>query len=75
MATEIITLEVDSEAASLFRRASPEEQEKMQALVSNLLKELSGSNGPSLKEVVGEIGCKAREKGMTPEILDSLLDR
>jgi len=47
----------------------------MQALVSHLLKELSGSNGRSLKEVVNEIGGQARERGMNREILDSLLDR
>jgi len=75
MATEAITIEIDSEAANLFRSASPEAREKMQALVSHLLKELSGSNGRSLKEVVNEIGGQTRKRGMNEEILDSLLDR
>jgi hypothetical protein len=74
MATESITIEVDSEAATLFRNASPAEQEKMRGLIGILLRELAHSQARSLRETVSDIGGKAKERGMTPEILLSILD-
>jgi len=75
MATESITIEVDSEAAKLFKDAAPEEQEKMQLLVSILLREIGVSQARPLREVVDDIGNKAKDRGMTPEILSSIVDR
>jgi hypothetical protein len=73
MTTETISIEVDSEAAKLFRNASPAEQEKMQGLVSILLRELAQSQARPLREIVTDIGGKAKDRGMTPEILSSIL--
>ena len=73
MSTEAITIQVDSEAASAFNRAPAEEQRKMEALVSLWLKEIASADTRSLKEVMDEIGREAQRRGMTPEILDSLL--
>jgi hypothetical protein len=39
MSTEVITLEVDSEAARAFKSASAEEREKLQVLLGIWLKE------------------------------------
>jgi hypothetical protein len=75
MATERITIEVDSEAARLYKDASPDEREKMQVLVSILLREVGASKARPFREVVDNIGGKARERGMTPEILSAILDR
>jgi hypothetical protein len=74
MATETITIEVDSEAARLFKDASPQEQERMQALVGVLFKEFAETRPRPLRDIVSDIGAKARERGMTPEILRSILD-
>jgi hypothetical protein len=73
MSTEAITIQVDSEAASAFNKAPAEEQRKMEALVSLWLKEIASADTRPLKEVMDEIGREAQRRGMTPEILDSLL--
>ncbi|PYP89207.1 MAG: hypothetical protein DMF61_04380 [Blastocatellia bacterium AA13] len=74
MATETVNLQLDSEAARVFRTATPEEQKKMEVLLSIWLKEISASESLSLKEVMNDIGRTARERGLTPEILESLLN-
>lgn len=45
----------------------------MQALLSLRLRELASGEYPSLQEVLDEVGRKAKDRGLTPEILDSLL--
>ena len=45
----------------------------MQALVSLWLRELTAGELPSLEQVLDEAGRKAQARGLTPEILDSLL--
>jgi hypothetical protein len=74
MATEAITIKVDSEAARVFNTAPAEEQRKMEALLSLWLKEIAASDARPLKEVMDEIGREAQRRGMTPEILESILN-
>lgn len=74
MSTEIITLEVDSEAARVFRTASTEEQEKLRVLLGLWLKEYARADGPSLTESMNDISRKAQSRGLTPEILESVLE-
>ena len=74
MSTEAITIQVDSEAASAFNRAPAEEQRKMEALVSLWLKEIAAADSRPLKEVMDEIGREAQRRGMTPEMLESILN-
>jgi len=73
MSTEVITLEVDSEAARAFKSASAEEREKLQVWLGIWLKEYAKST-PPLKEVMDEVGLGARARGLTPEILASILE-
>lgn len=73
MSTEAITLEIDSEAAQVFKTASTEEQEKLQILLGIWLKEYARADAASLKETMDEISRKARSRGLTPEILESIL--
>jgi hypothetical protein len=73
MATERITLRVDADAARAYKDASPEERRKLEALVSLRLLEATRP-GSSLKEVIQEISRKAQERGLSPEILGSILD-
>jgi hypothetical protein len=74
MSTEVITLKVDSEAARAFKLASAEEREKLQALLSILLREYAKTDVGSLKETMNQISEKAQSRGMTPEILESILE-
>jgi hypothetical protein len=69
MANSTITIPVDPEAAKAYNSASPQEQRKMQALLSLWLRELVRPDSPSLQQVLDEIGAKARERGLTPEML------
>jgi hypothetical protein len=73
MATTAITIHVETEAAKAFAKASPEEQRKIQLLLSLRLQELTTPPGKSLKAVMDEIGARAEARGLTPEILESLL--
>jgi hypothetical protein len=73
MATTTITIQVEAEAAKAFAAASPEEQRKMQLLLSLRLQDLTMPQGKSLQAVMDEIGARAAARGLTPEILESLL--
>jgi hypothetical protein len=73
MSTERITLEVDSEAARVFKSASAAERGKLQALLGAWLKEYARADAASLAEAMDEVSRKARERGLTPEILESVL--
>jgi hypothetical protein len=74
MANTTITIPLDPQTARAYDSASPEEKRKMQALLSLWLRELAAGDYPSLQRVLDEVGSKARAKGMTPEVLNSLLE-
>jgi hypothetical protein len=73
MAKATITIPLDPETARAYGSAGPEEKRKMQALVSLWLRELAAGEYPPLQQVLDEVGRKARARGLTPEMLDSLL--
>lgn len=73
MSTEAITIQVDTETARAFRATSPDEQKKLQALLTVWLRELADANAPSLKQTMTDISRKAQARGLKPETLDSLL--
>lgn len=72
-ATEPITVNVDPEAARVFKNASPEQRRKLELLISPRLRSASQQPTRSLTEVVDEIGRRAQERGLTPEILEEIL--
>ncbi|WP_089936996.1 hypothetical protein [Candidatus Entotheonella palauensis] len=74
MSTTAITIQVDTKIAKAFVAASPEEQRKMELLLSLRLQELTATPGKSLQSVMDEIGARAEARGLTPDILKSLLD-
>jgi hypothetical protein len=74
MATETITLEIDSEAAQAYKTVPAIEREKLQILLGIWLKTYARSNDASLKETMDEIGRNARLRGLTPEALESILE-
>ena len=72
MNTEEITIRVDPEAARAYRDAPDEQRRKLDLLLSLRLHDalLSGS---SLKDLMRDISRKAQQRGLTPEILESIL--
>ena len=71
--TANITIEVDEAAARAFAEASPGEQRKLQLLLSLRLQELTTTQGRTLQTVMDEISDGAEARGLTPEILETLL--
>jgi hypothetical protein len=73
MQTEEITIRVDSNAARAYRAASAQEKRKYDLLLSLRLQDALQSDG-SLPELMRELSRKAQERGLTPEILESILN-
>jgi len=69
---QTISIQVSSEAAKAYRKASEPERKKMELLLSLRLLEVSRARKP-LQDVMREISRSAQERGLTPEILDDLL--
>ena len=76
MSTANLTIQVSEEAARAFAQVSPEEQRKIQLLLDLRLRDLAVSPLPrkSLQAVMDEIGNSAAARGLTPAVLESLLN-
>jgi hypothetical protein len=73
MANTSITIPLDPQSARAYDSAGPEQKRKIQALLSLWLRELAAGEYPSLQKVLDDAARKAKDRGLTPEILDSLL--
>lgn len=69
--TQAITIPVDAEIQQAFEQASEAERQELRVLVSLFFKE--GWAKKNIVEVMQEIGNRAQERGLTPEILDEVL--
>lgn len=73
MAVEKITIPVDTEAARAYNSAPPEERQKIQALLALWLRDLVTAEPATLKQIMDEVSRNARARGLTPDLLESLL--
>ena len=73
MDTKNITIRVNAEVARIFKTASEEQRRKLEALLSLKLSDAT-RNKRTLEEVMSEISQNAQARGLTPEILDSILN-
>jgi len=73
MSTETISIRVDADAAKAFKSLSEEDRRKLEAILSIRLSEIT-QRVESLEAVMQEISDKAKARGLTPEILKSLLN-
>ena len=71
-ATDKITIQVDAETAQAYRAASEEERRKIDLLQNLKLRDATRSQ-MSIKRLMDEISRKAEERGLTTEVLESLL--
>jgi hypothetical protein len=69
-----ISIEVEANTARAFASASAEERRKLQLLLSLRLRELTSAPARSLQDVMDDIGKRAEQRGLTPEILESLVN-
>lgn len=72
MQTQTIAIGVNAEVARIFEAASEEERRKLEALLSITLSDVTRCKKP-LEQVMSEISRNAQARGLTPEILDSIL--
>ena len=68
-----VKLSVDNETAKIYETASTADKKKMQLLLSLWLREFEKPS-VSLEKLMDKVSCKARERGLTPDILESLLN-
>ncbi|MBW4514990.1 MAG: hypothetical protein KME11_07180 [Timaviella obliquedivisa GSE-PSE-MK23-08B] len=73
METKPIIVHVNLEAAHIFETASEEQRRKIETLLSLRLTQATREKR-ALEEVMDDISQKAEERGLTPEILDSVLN-
>jgi hypothetical protein len=73
MAKTTITIPLDQQTARAYASADPEQKRKIQALLSLWLRELTAGEYASLEQVLDEVVRKAKDRGLTPEMLDPLL--
>lgn len=71
----MITIPLDSATAEVYRTAAPEDQRKMQLLFQLLVQGYtSASTADNLFALMDTIGTNAQAHGLTPEILEQLLN-
>lgn len=74
MTTETISIEVDAQAARAFSDASPDERRKLELLLSLRLSDLTSRPARPLTEIMDEMGRDAERRGLTPDLLERLLN-
>lgn len=72
MQTKTIAIRVNAEVAKIFEATSEEQRRKLEALLSLKLRDAIRRKRP-LEEVMSEMSRNAQSRGLTPEILDSIL--
>lgn len=68
---EIIAIQVDAEIAKAYQEAEPQKQQKIQTIVNDLLKLIIQDK--SLDDIIQEMQEQAKDRGLTQEILDEIL--
>lgn len=67
-----ITVSVDADVAKAYRRASSDDRRKLDLLMNLRLRDATRDD-KSLREIMEEVSRTAQERGLTPEILATIL--
>jgi hypothetical protein len=73
MTTATVNMQLDADTADIFLKAPEEDRSKLCVLWGILLREYRAAPVPLLK-LMDQIGAKARQRGLTPEKLESILN-
>jgi hypothetical protein len=73
MENQTITIPIDPQTAIAYNSAAPEEKRKIQALLALWLRQLSVGPQRPLQQILDEAGRKAAARGLTEDVLESLL--
>lgn len=74
MSTETVSFETDLDTARAFAAVSDEDRRKLELLLSLRLRELTSSAARPFDQVMDEISRNAERRGLTPDVLNSLLN-
>lgn len=69
----VINIPLDNETAKIYQTAPQADKKKMQILMSLWLREFEKPS-ISLDDLMDDISRKAEARGLTPDILDSILN-
>lgn len=72
--TQEITIKVSREVAIAYQNATEQEKQRLQTLVTLFLDRDTSNNHDLLGIIMNEISDRAQERGLTPEILESILN-
>ena len=70
---EQITVSVDPDLAEMYRSASEDERRKLDLIINLRLRDAIESR-KSLQDIMLKISRNAQKRGLTPDILQSILD-
>jgi len=73
MATVPITIQVDAEVAKVYTEASAQDRLRIEMLLSLQLQDFIANPPRPLGEVIEEISARVATRGLTEEILESIL--
>jgi predicted metalloprotease with PDZ domain len=68
-----VEIPLDSISARIYQKASAEKKKKLQILMSLWLREFDQPS-KSLDEIMDEMSRKAKDRGLTPEVFQSILN-
>ena len=70
---DAITISVDTETARLYQTATADQKQKIQLLLNIWLKKTTVSISQH-KQFLDDLSTRAESRGLTPEILDDILN-
>ncbi len=74
MSEATITITLDKDVAEKYNTASDEERQKINLLIRLFLQDMIMPDTLSAQHILDVIGNEAQRRGLTPEILDQLLN-
>ncbi len=69
-----LTFHLMPSSAKIYKSTTAENQRKIQALLSLWLREIGSSDSDTLGNSMDTISDRAQERGLTPDILNQLLE-
>lgn len=74
MTLATISIQVDDKAAQIYETVSESKRLRLRKLISFLVEEFAESTPEALLSLMDEMSDEAEAKGLTPEILEALLN-
>ncbi|MDJ0903805.1 MAG: hypothetical protein QNJ55_33960 [Xenococcus sp. MO_188.B8] len=71
--TQEITIKVSPKVAAAYQNSTEQEKQRLQVLVNLFLDRDTPNNTDLLGAIMDQISDRAQERGLTPEILESIL--